>query len=79
MKHIFVNRNFPDYFDDNSFPLRQPETKAVINWMENTNFILSASLHGGALVANYPFDTTEEKRTLFIILLVFIENKSHLT
>lgn len=50
-----LNRNFPDLFYKSSQNL-QPETKAILNWLEENNFILSASFHGGSLVANYPFD-----------------------
>lgn len=52
---IDLNRNFPDYFRINSSPI-QVETRAVMNWMSQVPFILSAGLHGGALVASYPYE-----------------------
>ncbi|XP_058413650.1 carboxypeptidase M isoform X1 [Diceros bicornis minor] len=50
-----LNRNFPDAFELNNVS-RQPETVAVMEWLKTETFVLSANLHGGALVASYPFD-----------------------
>ncbi|XP_061495767.1 carboxypeptidase M isoform X2 [Rhineura floridana] len=50
-----LNRNFPDAFIKNN-PKVQPETRALMDWMKNEMFVLSANLHGGSLVASYPFD-----------------------
>ncbi|XP_045478513.1 LOW QUALITY PROTEIN: carboxypeptidase M-like [Harmonia axyridis] len=52
-----LNRNFPDYFKQNN-KRPQPETEAVKDWISKIQFVLSGSLHGGALVASYPFDNT---------------------
>ncbi|XP_043696649.1 carboxypeptidase SOL1 isoform X2 [Telopea speciosissima] len=41
---------------------RQPETKAIMSWLKERRFTGSASLHGGALVANYPWDGSQDKR-----------------
>nr|XP_017198693.2 carboxypeptidase M-like [Oryctolagus cuniculus] len=50
-----LNRNFPDAFEYNNMS-RHPETAAVMKWLKTKTFVLSANLHGGALVASYPFD-----------------------
>ncbi len=50
-----INRNFPDP-EVSSPPLLQPETVAMIAYMREKHFVLSANLHAGAEVVNYPWD-----------------------
>lgn len=56
---IDLNRNFPDpdnglHPDNNSW---QPENICYMKLADSLHFILSANLHGGSEVVNYPWDT----------------------
>ncbi|UXI19556.1 hypothetical protein NH340_JMT05499 [Sarcoptes scabiei] len=56
---IDLNRNFPDRLIEIK-SVMQPETLAIKEWLNRTQFVLSANIHGGALVVNYPFDGSAE-------------------
>ncbi|XP_061162564.1 carboxypeptidase D-like [Saccostrea echinata] len=60
--NVDLNRNFPDQFVGNPKNSIQPETKALMDWIEGQKFVLSANLHGGSVVASYPFDDSADHR-----------------
>lgn len=61
---IDLNRNFPDRIMENSENKeRQVEVEAIMNWSKEIPFVLGANLHGGSLVANYPYDGNKEDKS----------------
>ena len=53
---IDLNRNYPDPFSSTT-PTPTPENTAMIDYVSHHRFRLSANLHGGAEVLNYPWDS----------------------
>ena len=63
-KDYDLNRNFPDRIAARKDPL-QPETSAIMKWSRDKMFTTSISLHGGSLVACYPYDNSESKARVY--------------
>lgn len=54
---VDLNRNYPDPFGTDPLDEQQHENTLMINYLSNHNFRLSANLHGGSEVLNYPWDS----------------------
>lgn len=52
-----LNRSFPLAGQTIAKPNYEPEVEAMMQFMEAHNFTLTANLHGGAEVFNYPWDS----------------------
>lgn len=59
---VDLNRNFPDKYVGSATGPRQSETQAMMKWMQEYQFVLSANMHGGAVLANYPLDSYPNAR-----------------
>ena len=60
VNEVDLNRNFPDAGEDlvTDTSGREPETKAMMALLQQHRFTMSANLHAGAEVVNYPWDHT---------------------
>ena len=55
--NVDLNRNYPFLPGVNGSANVQPETQAIINWVEDKHFVMSANFHGGAELTNFPWDS----------------------
>ncbi len=58
-----LNRNFPDPWGTQPMSATQRENTAMMDYAQNHHFVMSANLHGGSEVVNFPWDsyTSDEK------------------
>lgn len=63
--YVDLNRNYPDPWGSAPLNPVQRENTAMINYISNHHFVMSANLHGGAEIVNFPWDsyTSREKST----------------
>lgn len=61
--NVDMNRNYPFAQGVSGSANVQSETQAIINWVADKHFVMSANFHGGAELTNYPWDswTTSQK------------------
>jgi hypothetical protein len=62
---VDLNRNYPDPWGSAPLNPVQRENTAMINYISNHHLVMSANLHGGAEIVNFPWDsyTSREKST----------------
>jgi PKD repeat protein len=63
ISNVDLNRNYPDP-EDGPHPdgeAYQPETKIFMAFADSMEFVMSANFHGGAEVANFPWDTWQKR------------------
>jgi hypothetical protein len=57
LSNIDLNRNFPDYLGAQlPSSTRAVETTAIMSWLHEIPFVLSANYHSGAFIVNIPYD-----------------------
>lgn len=72
-KGVDLNRDFPDRFNEGAYSNwlpksgnEQKETQVLMDWMLSRGpFVSSLAIHEGALVANYPWDGSEDKSSTY--------------
>ena len=62
---VDLNRNYPDPWSSVPLSAIQQENTAMMNYVASHHFVMSANLHGGSEIVNFPWDgyTSREKRS----------------